>query len=161
MNRKSFLIGFVTGIVLFIGFVGLVFYSFSVQPDISLTSMQLQDLSGKPINNADFSGKPLVVNYWATWCGPCLEEFPMFEKVKKSIGNDVNMIMVSDETADIVTPFKESKPYSFNYLLSTKPLEGMSVRPITYFYNSAGSLVSKVSGGMDEKSFLERINQIK
>jgi thiol-disulfide isomerase/thioredoxin len=160
MDRKFFLIGFLAGIIGFVGLVGLVYMKFVVQPDISLASMQLQDLDGKAVNNMSFVGKPLVVNYWATWCGPCLKEFPLFEQAKTTLGDDVKFVMVSDETPDIVKPFKANNSYTFNYLLSTKELD-ISARPTTYFYNARGVLVSKVVGSIDEKSLLDNIQKIK
>ena len=41
--------------------------------------LALVDLDGKPVNLGDYAGKPVVLNYWASWCGPCRDEFPQLK----------------------------------------------------------------------------------
>jgi thiol-disulfide isomerase/thioredoxin len=163
MNKKSFWIGFASGVVVFLLTIALVFTQFVVQPDISLNQVETQNLNQEKIDLTDFIGKPMVVNYWATWCAPCLQEFPYFEEIKQELGDEVNFIMISDESIDKIQIFSTSNPYTFNYLQSPKNLSeyGINARPTTYFYNSSGELTTKHSGSIDTKKLKELIEEIK
>src|SRR3978361_191365 len=116
MNKKSFWKGFITGIILTGVALFVVAKSYMVQPDVSLKNINVEDLNGKQVVISEMLGKPIVVNYWATWCGPCRQEFPEFEKVKKQWENKATFLMVSDETTEKIQDFKAKNLYSFTYL---------------------------------------------
>ncbi len=159
MNKKTFWIGYVIGFILTVGGIYVVIKKFQHQstPDIAIEKIQMKDLNGNSVNVSDFSGKPLVINYWATWCAPCREEFPDFEKAKQDFGDKANFVMVSDETVEKILSFKKQNTYSFTFLQSSRPLSesGINVRPTTYFYNSKGILTTKKIGGLDTKELSE------
>jgi thiol-disulfide isomerase/thioredoxin len=125
--------------------------------------VETQDLKGNKVNLENYIGKPLVVNYWATWCAPCRGEFPDFEKTKQHYGEEVNFIMISDEPIEKITKFSQSNPYTFTYLKSSKDLSsyGINARPTTYFYNSKGILVAKEMANLDAAKLNEMIKKIK
>ncbi|TNM50869.1 TlpA family protein disulfide reductase, partial [Streptomyces sp. NP160] len=81
------------GCVILIITVVILYSKFIVTPNISIDQLEVQDLKGNKIELAKYQGKPLVVNYWATWCAPCHKEFPYFEEVKQRLGNEVNFVM--------------------------------------------------------------------
>ena len=163
MEKKYFWTGFVTGGVLFIITSVLLYFNFMVQPDLSLSQVETQDLNGNKVKLEDYIGKPLVVNYWATWCAPCRAEFPEFEKIKQQLNKEVNFIMISDETIEKITQFSKSNPYTFNYLKSSGNLSsyGINTRPTTYFYNSKGILITKETANLDASKLNEIIKKIK
>lgn len=75
------------------------------------------DLNGKEFSVSANSGKIIYVNFWATWCAPCLEEFPriereIWEKYKTS-ENFAMMVINREESLDIILPFKEKYKYAF------------------------------------------------
>lgn len=160
MNRKSFWTGFLTGIILTAGALFLVIRHFLVQPDISLSKMKVEDLSGKQVNISGMLGKPIVVNYWATWCVPCRQEFPEFESVKKQWGDKVTFLMVSDETTQIIKSFKDKSPYTFNYLRATNGFEEINSRPTTFVYNKSGQLITKHTGALSKNELTEILKKI-
>jgi thiol-disulfide isomerase/thioredoxin len=162
MNKGYFWRGFTVGGLLFVITVIVIYFKLAVQPDISLNQVEVLDLNGSKVELNEYLGKPLVVNYWATWCAPCIKEFPHFEEVKKELGEKVNFIMISDESLYKVIKFSESKPYSFNYLKSNKNLSeyGINARPTTYFYNSTGELILKHTSNLDRESLKELIDKI-
>jgi thiol-disulfide isomerase/thioredoxin len=163
MNKKSFWKGFAVGGLLFILLISAISYNFIVQPDVSLNQLKVSDLNGNKVNLTEFIGKPLVINYWATWCAPCIKEFPHFEELKKQAGENVNFIMISDESVEKINKFSMSKPYTFKYLKSEKDLEeyGIIARPTTYFYNSKGNLITKYTSNLDVSKLTELIEMIK
>lgn len=163
MNKKSFWKGFAVGGLLFILLISAISYNFIVQPDVSLNQLKVSDLNGNKVNLTEFIGKPLVINYWATWCAPCIKEFPHFEELKKQAGENVNFIMISDESVEKINKFSMSKPYTFKYLKSEKDLEeyGIIARPTTYFYNSKVNLITKYTSNLDVSKLTELIEMIK
>jgi thiol-disulfide isomerase/thioredoxin len=69
--------------------------------------MSFAGLDGKPISLADFRGKLVVLNLWATWCQPCLKEMPSLAKLEARLGPSLAVLAVSEDRggADIVKPF--------------------------------------------------------
>lgn len=166
MIKKSFWKGFIVGCAVLITMAVILYSKFMVSPNISLNQLEVQDLSGNNIELTKYQGKPLVVNYWATWCAPCLKEFPYFEEVKQRFGNEVNFIMISDESIERITSFSNSKPYSFNFLKSPKKLSEYGLNeitaiPTTYFYNAQGNLIVKHTSNLNLENLTELIKSIK
>lgn len=154
MNKKSFWTGFWTGICLTSITLFLVIRSLIVQPDISLNKMKVEDLNGNQVKISEMLGKPIVINYWATWCAPCRKEFPEFEVVKKKYGNKVTFLMVSDETTQLIQKFKDKNSYSFNYLRATNGFEEINSRPTTFVYNKKGELITKHTGALNANELI-------
>jgi len=65
------------------------------------------DAQGKPVSLADFKGKPVVVNLWATWCKPCLQEMPSLDRLQSKLGDKLAVAAVSEDHggAQRVGPF--------------------------------------------------------
>lgn len=165
MVKKTFWRGFIVGSIAFILIAAFGYHKFIKSPDISLSQLELQDLKGNDVELTRYNGKPLVVNYWATWCAPCLIEFPHFEKVKERFGSEINFVMISDESIEKITSFSNSKPYSFNFLKSSKKLSEygineMTALPTTYFYDIQGDLITKHTSALTVESLIELINRI-
>ena len=125
------------------------------------TKLTLTDVAGRPVDLAQYADQPLVVNYWATWCKPCIAEFPGFEASRRQAGPGVTFLMISDDKLAKVRRFVRGKPYGFVFLVSEKPLS-LSVRPVTYFYHRDHSRSYKQLGafGLDSarvNSYLRRI----
>ncbi len=79
-----------------------------------LPSFELPNLAGKDFESGDLRGKkPVILNFWATWCGPCRLEMPTLQELHKSGGARVVSIAVDDAGAEVVKPFvlKEGIPY--------------------------------------------------
>lgn len=163
MDKKLFWRGFITGAIAFALLSVLAYNSFLVEPDISLNEVSVENLEGEKIALTSNIGKPLVVNYWATWCAPCKKEFPYFNEVKQQLGADVNFVMISDESTEKIKKFSTSNPYTFQYLKSDKKLAtyGINALPTTYFYNASGILISKHTGELDIETLKTYIEKIK
>lgn len=148
MHKKSFWCGYALGLLLMLGVGGTFYALFLHQPDISLAEMELVNLDGTPVPVAQLANRPVIVNYWATWCAPCIEEFPLFEQAKQQAGPRVTFLMISDEPATKIQAFVRKHPYSFTFLRVRKPLPGVNIRPMTYAFDRSGTLISKLSGSL-------------
>jgi len=121
--------------------------------DESLTRLSLKDLQGKDVLIEKFLQKPLLINYWATWCKPCKKEFPYFNEFIKKYKNEINVVMISDENLAKLNQFKAKNSSDFTYLKSDKKLREYHIRiiPTTTFYNAKGEHLESIQGSVDLK----------
>lgn len=83
----------------------------------ALWTAELADLAGRPVSLAAMRGKPLVVNFWATWCGPCKEEMPDFQKLAASdLGRKVQIVGIGIDNAANMKAFAEKLGISYTLL---------------------------------------------
>ncbi|HPT64336.1 MAG: TlpA disulfide reductase family protein [Acetomicrobium sp.] len=102
---------------------------------------EVVDLKGNTFKLSDFNGKPVLLNFWATWCPPCLSELPEFERFFKEHGQEVHLVAVnltvSEKSVDYVKRFVEDKNLSFPVYLDSHGLTAQHylVRyvPTSYF----------------------------
>ena len=118
---------------------------------------------------SDKIGKPVVVNFWATWCGPCRSEMPVFDAAYKEYGDEVEFMMVNltdgyNDIPEKVAEFVDANGYSFPIYhdLEQNAARVYSVYsiPMTLFVNADGSIYDTVIGAMNEKSFMVRLEAI-
>src|SRR5262245_15720887 len=83
--------------------------------EMARLDFQLKDMNGADVKLADFKGRPLLVNFWATWCGPCKHEIPAFvELVDKYKDQKFTVLGIStDDKAEDLRPF--AAEYKMNY----------------------------------------------
>ena len=91
----------------------------------TMIDFKVYDREGNPVSLSDMAGKPVVVNFWATWCGPCKSELPAFEKAYKTYGDKVEFMMVNltdgqRETVPKVNEFISENEYTFPVYYDTK-----------------------------------------
>jgi thiol-disulfide isomerase/thioredoxin len=81
---------------------------------------QLKDLNGRPVSLADFKGKVVMLDFWATWCGPCRHTMPVLEKLQQEHPNDFTLLAVNlGDPADQVTPYVRAQNIQTRVLLDT------------------------------------------
>ena len=113
------------------------------------------DLEGNAHKLSDFVGTPVVLNFWASWCGPCKMEMPDFEEKYQTYGDRVQFLMVnltdgSQETVDSASAFVQGQGYTFPVYFDTD-LDaaykyGINAVPVTYFIDREGNLVTYRQG---------------
>ncbi|EKB55382.1 TlpA family protein disulfide reductase [Facklamia hominis] len=115
-------------------------------------------------------GKPAVVNIWATWCNPCGQEMPEFQKVWEDYQEDVNFYLVNaldskpTETKEKVEQFLEElnfkMPIYYDYHLKTMAVANAVFFPTTLFIDAEGQVVHYQFGQMDQAAIEEQLQQL-
>ena len=132
-----------------------------VDPVVELSSLKLKDLNDNIIDLKTYYGKPTIINFWATWCGPCREEFPNFENTYKEFRSSINFIMVSAEPLNKIIKYKTNNNYTLPFAQVQKQLNalGISSIPITFIYSAEGKILATITTGLSEKQLLKIINE--
>ena len=119
------------------------------------------DEEGAPVSLSDFAGTPVVVNFWATWCPPCLGELPAFDAAYKAYGEDIQFLMVdltdgSRETKEAVRDFLGETGYTFPVFYDTDYSGAMAygVRsiPMTVLVRADGTILGGQIGAVSESA---------
>jgi thiol-disulfide isomerase/thioredoxin len=136
---------------------------YRVAPDIKFTEMKLMDTNSKTVNLSDYKGKVIFLNFWETWCGPCVQELPTIEKAREQIDSTkMVFITVAEESPAKISDFKFNHDYRFNYFISEAPFSelGINTYPTTYIIDREGKIALTRIGGVDW-SAPEIINMMK
>ena len=114
----------------------------------------LKDLKGNEFVTSEFKGKVVFLNFWATWCPPCVAEMPSIQALYDSYknNNDVMFLLVSNEAAEDVRKFIAKNGYTFPVYLQNGKLPGtfaaMNI-PTTYVVSKTGKLVIRETGAVN------------
>lgn len=128
---------------------------------------QLEDTKGNKVSLSDLRGKVVLVNFWATWCPPCIVEMPSMERLNEVLaGDDFVMLAINTEEngRSIVPAFLEKTPYTFPILYDNKGVVqkryGVFKFPESFIINKDGTVAEKIIGPLDWSS-LETITHFK
>lgn len=126
----------------------------------------VSNTGGRDVKLSSYFGKPIVVNVWATWCGPCTNELPHFQKLYNETGSDVIFMFVSiDDYFSTAKNYFSNNGYNMplyhDSSASLRNTYSVTSIPVTLFINSKGELVRRQVGAMTEsmlRGYLEEIN---
>ncbi|MEQ9380353.1 MAG: TlpA disulfide reductase family protein [Imperialibacter sp.] len=132
--------------------------------DISLATLKLRNLDGSELDVTTLAGKRVFVNFWATWCKPCLAEMPSIERATELLAaKNVVMLAASDEKLDRISKFKDKNSYSFNIVATEADLGVLEIfaLPTTFIFDEQGKLVFKETGARewDSPESIKLINE--
>ncbi len=129
-------------------------------------AFKLEAVDGQIINMADLKGQFVVLNFWSTWCVPCIKEMPEFQKAHESLNPKVKIIGINlGESKEKIGEFVQNNRLSFLILLDgygnvSQEYEVIHL-PVTYFITPDGIIRDKVfGGGVTEKMIEAKINQL-
>jgi thiol:disulfide interchange protein DsbD len=121
-------------------------------PAGGLDGLPFHTMDGAPISIADYKGKVVVLNYWATWCIPCRSEIPEFNRVHKDLsGQGVQFVGIStdEEGAPVVKKFLKTNPIDYQVGLSTG-MGNLEELPVTIVFDRSGNTVKRFEGIVTE-----------
>ena len=122
-----------------------------------MPTVELSDPSGTSLDTGALTGKPVLLNLWATWCAPCVVEMPMLDELAGEMGEDIRFITVSEDMkgAEVVEPFFAEKGFA-NLPMWMDPRNELAIRfgggaalPLTVLYDAEGAEIWRVVGGYD------------
>lgn len=162
--------GHKTGILIFLFSLGLISlflvignrvdFDFTKKPAVAAGTaapdFSFPDLSGNTVRLSDYRGQMLLVNIWATWCKPCVEEMPAIEKLYQEFKDDefnVLAVSIDRQGKKVVNPFMKIHNLSFKVLLdrdgTIQNTYGTLGIPESFIIDKNGIILQKVIGGFD------------
>ena len=126
------------------------------------------DADGTAVRLSDYFGKPIVLNFWASWCGPCRSEMPDFEAAYGELGEEIQFLMVNvtggRENQGTAEAFLEEQGYTFPVLFDAEGdasgTYGVYSLPTTYFIDGEGGLIAQAIGSINGELLQQGIDMI-
>ena len=132
----------------------------NIAPDFTML-----DMDGNEVTLASFFGKPIVLNFWASWCGPCKMEMPEIQKFYEKYGQEIHFLLVSvDDSLDAAKTFISDSGYTFPVYFDTTSVGaytyGASSIPLTFFIDAEGNLTAYYMGAMSESILQQGVDMV-
>ena len=123
------------------------------------------DLSNNTVDLTVYKGKRIVLNYWATWCGPCIKEMPRLKRAEEILeSHNYTFLLVSDETISKISEFKIKKNFDFNFLKSVKSIETLGIYslPTSYIFDENVKKIETIVGTIawDSEQIINKLKKI-
>ena len=142
--------------------------SSSESESILAPDFTVYDIDGNEVHLSDFIGKPIILNFWASWCGPCKMEMPDFDEAYAELGEEIHFLMVNvttgRETLDSASSFIEEQGYSFPVFYDTESdaatTYGAYSLPTTYFIDKDGYAITYALGAINRHTLQRGIDMI-
>jgi thiol-disulfide isomerase/thioredoxin len=134
-------------------------------PEALIDRIDLIDLDGNAIDLKDYKGKTVFLNYWATWCRPCIAEMPDIDAAAQLLANDDFVFLAaSDESMEKIKNYVEQIDYSFTFVQSRTSVFDMDIMalPTTMIIDQNGKIVYNEVGARkwNSETEIEKLREI-
>lgn len=139
-------------LAVFAGLIILFYYDkYKVPPSLDLTKLEIVTETEQPFNMSQLKGKKLIVSFYASWCGNCIQELREINKIKNTELKDIEVICLTDEPIEKLIEFKERTAYPFMFLKLKKQFQQIEIYsiPVTYIVNEKLEVVEEYLGYID------------
>lgn len=126
---------------------------------------QLLAPDGQRINLSQFKGQAILVNFWATWCPPCIAEMPALQELFNTHSGKINFVLISDEKPETIQQFMEKRGFNmpvYHQLSATPPAFLTNSIPTTWIISSEGKITIRKTGAAkwSSRSMQEMIEKL-
>jgi peroxiredoxin len=147
------------------GLLGLYLYKkYRIAPSIPLLEQQVIDAAGNKSDLSAYKGKALIISYYASWCGDCIKEMKELNSVKAEALPDVEVICITDEPAEKLISFQQSRGFPFAFYRIGRSFHELGIHtiPVTYLVDKKGEVVYNKVGVVKWKddSFLAHAQKL-
>ncbi|TDI68773.1 MAG: TlpA family protein disulfide reductase [Bacteroidetes bacterium] len=127
--------------------------------------IKLVDLEGNPVDLKLLAGKKIFLNFWATWCKPCILEMPSIERAEKLLADDDFVFLIaSDESVGRIKRFQATKDFKLQFVRLETPFPDIGIMslPTTLIIDQSGKIAMNQSGALewDSPEVLEKLRGI-
>lgn len=138
-------------------------------PKVEAPDFTVVDAEGEEVKLSDYVGKPIVLNFWASWCSPCKSEMPEFNEAWEELDGEVQFLMVNmtdgaRETVESAKEYVEGEGFTFPVLFDTQSEAAIAYSayslPTTYFIDAEGYLVARAVGAIDGDTLQRGLDMI-
>lgn len=126
----------------------------------------LEVTSGRPVSLEQLRGKPAVINFWATWCGPCYDEHPVLVANARSLQPQIQFLgVVFQDSETKIQQFLNERGSAYPTVIDqagkTAIAYGVGGVPETFFLDARGTIVAKYSGALSSETLRENLEKIR
>ncbi|NKI26626.1 redoxin domain-containing protein [Arenibacter sp. 6A1] len=124
-----------------------------------------EDLEGNPISLEEYKGKKILLNFWATWCKPCVEEMPALARAMAILEKENYVfLLASDQSTKKIKAFKANSPLDLPFIKFNGALSKLQIYalPTTFIYNEKGEKASEITGvvSWDSPEMIQKLKSI-
>jgi thiol-disulfide isomerase/thioredoxin len=131
-------------------------------------NLQVTGLNGGLVKLNNYKGKVIFLNFWATWCMPCVSELPSINKLYKQFKNeDILFLLITNENIEKVKKYKQRKSYEVPFFIQDEKSIIPNIYyspgiPTTFIINRKGEIIKASSGAedWDDKEFVETLREL-
>jgi len=140
------------------------FLSLLSYQSVCQAAMDLEDINGHKIALSSLHGKWVFINYWASWCGPCVNEISELNSFASNHADNVEVFAVNFDSTSLPKQRRLVKDFAIEYpslnprSLKSLHLDNISVVPVTYVFDPNGNLNTTLYGGQTERSLQELVS---
>ncbi len=137
----------------------------STTDERKLPDFTIEDKDGEEVTIQSKFGKPMVINIWASWCGPCSVEMPYFQKAYEKYGENIEFVMINatgtEKSIDDAKKYLEKHGYTFPVYYDTENEAaytlGITGYPTTYLLSAEGVPLTAAVGVIDEQVLMDAL----